>query len=155
MQTAYLDRRNDLSTPQAIYNHSIRPEHNCDIGQHLPTLRKLAIGNIVEIGVRGGSSTAAFILGLRDCTCGHEQGLHSNGYCYMYNVGCQCQEFKAKAGHLWSLDVNPLCGTEVFEPGMPEWTFLHANSTLDWDRVRRVIPTEIDILFLDGEHNYE
>jgi len=41
-----------------------------DIGHYLPFLREHGKGNILEIGVRGGASTAAFLLGL-DVNGGH------------------------------------------------------------------------------------
>lgn len=47
-----------------------------DIRDHLPRLREAARGNVFEIGVRGGVSTAALLVGI------HEHG-----------------------GHLWSLDI--------------------------------------------------
>lgn len=47
-----------------------------DIKDHLPLLREAARGNCLEIGVRGGCSTAALLVGLRE----HK-------------------------GHLWSVDV--------------------------------------------------
>jgi len=51
-----------------------------DIQHHLPTLRNFAHGNVFEIGVRSGVSTAALLLGVRE-----------NG------------------GHVWSLDIGE-CG---------------------------------------------
>lgn len=49
--------------PAAVYEAHIK-DNRSDIGHYLPFLRENAKGNILEIGVRGGASTAAFLLGL-------------------------------------------------------------------------------------------
>jgi predicted O-methyltransferase YrrM len=51
-----------------------------DIDMHAPWMESVAQGNILEIGVRTGISTAALLLGV-----------------------------EAKGGHLYSLDINPDC----------------------------------------------
>jgi len=124
MQTAYMERRSDLSSPLTIYTRMIDPESACDIGMHLPRLRELAHGDVFEIGVRGGASTAALILGIMQ-----------------------------HRGHLYSVDINPHCGTEVFEP-MHSWTFICGHSTNDAARILTQIPPVLDVLFIDGEHDY-
>ena len=55
---------------EAIYSAHVRPDSGSDIGHYLPFLREHAKGNVLEIGVRGGASTAAFLLGL-DVNGGH------------------------------------------------------------------------------------
>src|SRR4051812_12995080 len=53
-----------------------------DMYDYSPFLRSIATGNVLEVGVRDGVSTAAFLLGLDD----------------------------KDTGHLWSIDLNPDCG---------------------------------------------
>ena len=55
-----------------------------DIDMHVPWLQSIAKGNILEIGVRTGISTAAFLVGLE------------------YN-----------GGHLYSVDIEEACGKVV------------------------------------------
>jgi predicted O-methyltransferase YrrM len=118
---------NDMrSTPEVIYEQQIDPAACSDIGQHLPRLRREAHGDVVEIGTRGGASTSALILGVRE-----------NG------------------GHVYSIDINEACGTDVFDPAaVPEWTFICGHSVRDRDRIFAKLPEWIDVLFIDGEHDY-
>jgi predicted O-methyltransferase YrrM len=53
-----------LNTPQEIYDlYQKNIEH--DMNEYSPLLREMAKGNILEIGVRGAVSTAAFLLGIQ------------------------------------------------------------------------------------------
>ncbi len=118
---------------------SIRYERGCaegDMSAFLPWLRSHARGNILEIGVRDGASTSAFLLGLE------EHGGH------LYSLDVQ------PAGHLFpghphSLDVQD--ASHLF-PGHPHWTFLHHNST-DLLTVLKQIPFELDLILIDGDHS--
>jgi predicted O-methyltransferase YrrM len=67
-------------TPQQVWD-AYRRDPNQDMYAFSPFLRHHAHGNILEIGVRGGVSTAAFLLGL-----------------------------EKRGGHLYSVDVNAECG---------------------------------------------
>lgn len=58
----------------------IKEDANLDTHAHLPFLRSVAKGNVLEIGVHCGISTTALLAGLEE-----------NG------------------GHLWSVDVHPSC----------------------------------------------
>ncbi len=78
---------------------------------------------ILEIGVRGGVSTSAFLWGLR-----------------------------ARAGHLWSIDLNPDCAR--LYAGDLAWTFVCADSR-DILRTLPELPAAVDLLFIDGGHEYE
>jgi predicted O-methyltransferase YrrM len=99
-----------------------------DISEHLPFLRSEAHGYVLEIGVRGGISTSALLLGLKE----HEhEGTHS--------------------GHLWSVDIAS-CG-HLYDD--PDWTFLHAHSVVDAKRILASIPSELDVFFLDSSHDLE
>jgi predicted O-methyltransferase YrrM len=64
---------------QALRKHIADDVHH-DIDVHCPWMESVAKGNILEIGVRTGISTAAFLL-----------GIEQNG------------------GHLYSVDINPGC----------------------------------------------
>src|SRR5690348_9963528 len=57
-------------TPQEVWEHYRKlPEQ--DMYDYSPLLRTIARGNILEIGVCAGVSTAAFLLGLDDKEDGH------------------------------------------------------------------------------------
>jgi len=66
--------------PIEVYTADRLNPHS-DIGHYLPFLRSHAKGDILEIGVRGGASTSAFLVGLEE-----------NG------------------GHLYSVDIDGNCG---------------------------------------------
>lgn len=72
-----------MTTPKAVYNRWVG-DPSGDMYEFIQFLRHRAKGNILEIGVRDGVSTASFLL-----------GLEKNG------------------GHLWSLDIDAKCG-ELF-----------------------------------------
>lgn len=76
--------RQAMQDPAKVYEaHVMNPA--CDMSAHLPLLRYLARGEVLEIGVRQGVSTAALLLGVQE-----------NG------------------GHVYSIDVDPECA-RVFE----------------------------------------
>lgn len=115
-----------------------------DIYQHLPTFFAAATENdaywppnIVELGVRAGCSTIAWLFSVD------------------YN-----------GGHLWSVDGAPPCldddGTDLLGQYMtpdrsksthPYWTFIKGWDNEEW--VLNLLPEEIDILFVDTNHTYE
>jgi predicted O-methyltransferase YrrM len=116
-----------LSASRLLREFEGRRQIPSDIQDHLLTLYTWARGwqfaHILELGVRTGNSTAAFLAALE----------------------------VDRRGHLWSVDFNP--------PDVPEhwheldtWSFLKAHSlsakAADW------APREIDVLFLDTEHDY-
>jgi predicted O-methyltransferase YrrM len=70
-----------MATPQQIYD-IYRQDPQQDMWDYSPFLREVAHGNILEIGTRGGVSTAAFLL-----------GVEKNG------------------GHVYSVDINDDCAT--------------------------------------------
>ena len=113
-------------TPEEGYARGIDPNVFSDIKDHLPYLRALAHGTVVEIGVRGGDgSTSALLLGVA-----------GNG------------------GHLYSIDINPACGTDIFPPRNPHWTFIQGHSRSDAERILETLPDSFDVLFIDGSHDY-
>lgn len=95
-----------------------------DMYDYSPYLRSIARGNILEIGVREGVSTAAFLLGLAE---------------------------SGEPGHLYSVDVNPQCGS-LYDSEF--WTFIHAHSVTQKSEILHAVPPEISILLIDGDHYY-
>lgn len=57
---------------------------------------------------------------------------------------------EAHGGHLWSVDVN-YC--KVFDH--PQWTCMQANSITEAEKIKAIIPYELDVLFVDGDHSRE
>jgi predicted O-methyltransferase YrrM len=110
--------------PYEVYKAHLEGGIASDIGQHLPTLRMYAKGNVFEIGVRGGLSTAALLCGVKD-----------------------------KGGHVWSIDINGECGNLYRND--PDWSFAHAHSVKDAERIKRDLPEVLDVLFIDSDHSYD
>ena len=52
-----------MTTPIEVYNRW-HDDPTSDMYEYMDYLRSVAKGNILEIGVRGGVSTACFLLGL-------------------------------------------------------------------------------------------
>lgn len=71
------------TAPQQRYLHHLR--HYSDIQQHLPRLYEEARGAILELGVRGGVSTSAFLAGV-----------------------------EAHGGEVWSVDIDQQCASVFF-----------------------------------------
>jgi len=80
---------------------------------------------VLEIGVRWGTSTNAFLYGMRD------------------------RERKDPQLQLYSMDIAN-CEKVVQDDSLkPYWTFMEGDSkTLPWNK-------EIDVLLIDGNHSYE
>lgn len=109
-----------------------------DIVEHLPvfveTVRGLDAKVVVELGVRYGISTIAWLYALEG------------------------------RGHLWSVDCSfPIAGPEIdinlLDPQGPlgvqrHWSFLLGYD--DWDQVLDALPQrDVDIVFIDTQHTYE
>lgn len=75
-----------MMTPEDIYK-IYRKDPLQDMHEYSPLLKFRAKGNVLEIGVRGGVSTAALLLGLEE-----------------------------HGGHLYSVDLNPDCGNLFDHP---------------------------------------
>jgi hypothetical protein len=58
---------------------------------------------------------------------------------------------EAHGGHLYSFDLNHC---DVFH-GHQQWTFTQGDSIGEADKIKQVIPSELDVLFVDGDHTYE
>lgn len=120
-------------TPQAVYE-KYRLDPNHDMHEYSPFLRQNARGNILEIGVRGGVSTAAFLL-----------GLEKNG------------------GHLWSVDKTEKCGelfkhpqwTFICADSENASNILHVIIPHDKLLLLPSDPIPFDIVLLDGAHYRE
>jgi predicted O-methyltransferase YrrM len=54
-------------------------------------------------------------------------------------------------GHLYSVDIEASCA-KLF-PGHPKWSYLHRDSR-DRDWILHRIPSQLDVLFIDGNHSY-
>lgn len=108
-----------------------------DINEHLPTfvaaVEELNATRVIELGVRYGVSTIAWMHALQD------------------------------RGHLWSVDCSfpvPAPGSTVnlLDPQGPlgvvdYWTFVLGYDI--WPAVYTALPDEVDILFIDTNHVYE
>jgi predicted O-methyltransferase YrrM len=99
-----------------------------DIRVQLPVLyawAHLRVVNIIELGVRNGNSTCAFLAGIEHAGAG---------------------------GHLWSADISrPDVPAEWFR--LPYWSLLTADALSE--QAREFFPDEADILFSDTSHLYD
>jgi cephalosporin hydroxylase len=104
-----------------------------DIQGHLEFMHDVVIetnaGNVVELGVRSGVSTAAFLAGFED-----------RPYSPLGRV----------RSHLWSIDINPPPRIPAFYRSRM-WTFVQGDDLV----VRDCVPEDIDLLFIDTLHHYE
>lgn len=112
-----------------------------DIIEHLPyfveTVRELDAKKVIEVGVRYGVSTIAWLYAL-------QPGIGTNG-------------------HLWAVDVSfpvPAPGMDVnlLDPQggltvLPHWNFILGDGKSP--KVLAMLPNEVDILFIDTNHVYE
>ncbi len=112
-----------------------------DIVEHIPTLvrnvRELNAKKVIEVGVRYGVSTIAWLYALQP------------------GVGTD--------GQLWAVDVSFPVPSAPGEPNLldpqggltalPHWLFLLGNGTSKL--VLDALPTDVDIVFLDTNHVYE
>lgn len=106
-----------------------------DVKEHIPTfvnaVKELSASAVIELGVRYGVSTVAWIWALKEC------------------------------GHLWAVDGGPIPEEEptmkvnLLQPlwDLSWWTFVPG-----WDtdqEVLDVLPDKADIVFIDTNHVYE
>lgn len=111
--------------PETVYENYHSGREWSDIEAHLGLLRESAKGFVFEIGVRDGISTAALLMGVRD-----------------------------HFGHVWSVDIIDC--SKLFDD--PQWTFIQGHSVTDAGRILKhlkQLPSEFDLLFIDGDHTYE
>lgn len=58
-----------------------------------------------------------------------------------------------KGGHVFSIDINPKCAS-LF-PNNENWSFIHADSAVEFKHASRFLPCYFDVLYIDGNHSYE
>lgn len=118
-----------IRTPQTIYDFNrTLPDH--DMIEYSPFLRMNAHGNILEIGVRKGVSTSAFLLGIAK-----------------------------NRGHLYSVDKSTRCAG-IFDEPQDDWTFIPNDSKNVDQVMAVVMARDpgfrlFDIVFIDGDHTRE
>jgi cephalosporin hydroxylase len=99
--------------------------YGCDIRVHLPLLRFLAVGNVVEIGCRRTAcSTSALLCGVME-----------------------------RGGHVYSIDLEEEGPCSDVFAGHPQWTFIKGHSCDDYEAIIAQIPRPINLLFIDGAHS--
>lgn len=111
--------------PHQVYD-AYRKDRACDMWEYMPVLREAARGMILEIGVRGGVSTAAFLCGLED-----------------------------HGGHLWSVDINPECGKLFEHPQWTFIAGDSRDIEISPIILEYFQRGGLDTLFVDGDHSYE
>jgi len=111
-------------TPQEVYDRALA-DPDCDMKEYLGFMRHFARGNILEIGVRYGVSTSAFLL-----------GIEKNG------------------GHLYSVDIDLECGKLFNRPEWTflcaDSQSPRALDGPDWNDARG-----FDLILIDGDHKPE
>jgi predicted O-methyltransferase YrrM len=114
-------------TPREIYDwYKNIPSH--DMQEYLPFLRAAANGRVLEIGVRDGVSTAAFLLGL-----------------------------ERRGSHLYSVDVEERCG-DLYDHLQWSFIHENSHNVRLVDEKLRVfgLPALVfDVVFIDGDHSRE
>lgn len=104
-----------------------------DIVDHLPYMvdlvHQLNAHKVIELGVRHGTSTIAWLYGLEQTD-----------------------------GHLWSVDIDPAPAAFTVVNGWshafgPAWTFVQGSDL--HPAVLDVLPRDVDIVFIDTSHHYE
>lgn len=112
-----------MSRPEKVYSKG-RSNPRIDIYAHLPYFREIARGNILEIGVHRGFSTAAFLLGV-----------------------------EKNDGHLYSVDIDPKCA-RLFPKHPQWTFFCNDSQNVSavTAALRQEFPGSFDILFIDGSH---
>jgi len=111
--------------------YAVRLSRWSDIQEYLPFLHDMAKSydkvRILELGTRKGNSTLAFLAAAKE-------------------VG----------GHVWSVDIDnvtrDLDGMFSWR-SLPYWTFIHGDD-MNPDTISQ-LPVEVDILFVDANHEYE
>ncbi|MBI4151521.1 class I SAM-dependent methyltransferase [Candidatus Woesearchaeota archaeon] len=102
-----------------------------DIGPHLSYLTDQVISTgankVIELGTRRGGSTGALLLGVAETS-----------------------------GHLWSVDIDSICGNQVIEfygeMAKRYWTFVHGNSQ-DGPVIELLsVQMPVDLIFIDSSH---
>lgn len=125
-------------TPELTFESCVSPNTVCDMAGHMGYLREVAKGNVLEIGVRGGGSTSALLLGIQE-----------------------------HGGHLFSVDVEPSCGAKFEGHPQWTFINLDSVSgaSLIIDKILHhqgypdnnegmVKPPVLDVLFIDGDHTF-
>lgn len=96
-----------------------------DIITHLPYLFKIAKGNVLELGTRGGISTSALLA-----------GVEKNG------------------GHVFSVDLDEACG-RTFEGHPNWTFVHGDSLALPDSPVYQLMASRYDVIFIDTDHTYD
>ncbi len=123
-----------MVVPILDHHYQLVSTQPSDIVDHLPTFLRtvdeLKASQVIELGVRYGVSTIAWLYALDG------------------------------SGHLWSVDVappTPAPGSTLNLlaplPDVTHWTFVQGNDTDPY--VVAALPDEVDIVFIDTNHIYE
>jgi predicted O-methyltransferase YrrM len=113
-----------MTLVESLYE-KYRSETWRDLWLHLPFLRQVARGRILEIGVHVGTSTSALLLGLAD-----------------------------KDGHLFSVDSDPICPAPGIFGNQNKWTFISSDSKNTREMPEEIFQG-LDVLLIDGDHTYD
>lgn len=55
-------------------------------------------------------------------------------------------------GHVWSVDK---ADWPLYSTSSPNWTFIRADSIKDAEKIKALIPESLELLLIDGDHDYE
>jgi predicted O-methyltransferase YrrM len=122
-------------TPAQLFAQQVA-NPGCDTRDHLPYLREIAKGNVLEIGVRGGVSTSALLLGVEEHG-GSVFSIDIDGSCGAVFAGHPQWMF----GHLNSNDPGAVMRM-IFGKDAEDVFAGRKNCRI------------IDVMFLDSTHEY-
>lgn len=116
-----------------------------DIHEHLPTfvaaVEELQARDIIELGVRYGVSTIAWMY-----------ALHNTGRGHLWSVDCSFPVPANPASDVGCDNVNLLDPQGPLGVN-PHWSFLLGYDT--WPQTLAMLPKHVDIVFIDTNHVYE
>ena len=85
---------------------------------------------------------------LHDSACGN---VFEIGVRFGVSTSALLSGVEAHGGHLYSVDIDHRCGSAF---NHPQWSFKQADSRRDVQAIKHWLPEKLDVLFIDGDHEF-